>query len=33
MPTGVDLDIHIEGGKIAAFRVRLKVSFKFEGDA
>ncbi len=25
-------DIHIEDGKIAAFRVRLKVSFKFEGD-
>ncbi len=28
----VEQDIHIEDGKIAAFRVRLKVSFKFEGD-
>ncbi len=25
-------DLHIEDGKIAAYRVRLKVSFKFEGD-
>jgi len=24
------LDIHLEGGKIAAFRTKLKVSFKFE---
>ena len=29
----VEQDIHIEDGKIGAFRVRLKVSFKFEGDA
>ena len=29
----VTQDIHIEDGKVAAFRVRLKVSFKFEGDA
>ena len=28
----VEQDIHIEDGKVAAFRVRLKVSFKFEGD-
>ena len=28
----VDQDIHIEDGKVAAFRVRLKVSFKFEDD-
>ncbi len=28
----IEQDIHIEDGKIAAFRVRLKVSFKFEGD-
>ena len=27
----VEQDIHIEDGKVAAFRVRLKVSFKFEG--
>ncbi len=27
----VDQDLHIEGGKVAAFRVRLEVSFKFEG--
>ncbi len=25
-------DIQIEDGKVAAYRVRLKVSFKFEGD-
>ncbi len=25
-------DVHIEKGKIAAYRVRLKVSFKFERD-
>jgi flavin-binding protein dodecin len=24
------LDIHLEGGKIAAYRTKLKVSFKFE---
>ncbi len=29
----VDQDIQIEDGKVAAFRVRLKLSFKFEGDA
>ncbi len=29
----IDQDIHIENGKVSAFRVRLKVSFKFEGDA
>ncbi len=29
----VDQDIQIEDGKVAAFRVRLKVSFKFEGAA
>ena len=29
----VDQDIQIEDGRVAAFRVRLKVSFKFEGDA
>ncbi len=29
----VDQDIQIEDGKVAAFRVRLKVSFKFEGGA
>ena len=29
----VDQDLHIEDGKVKAFRVRLKLSFKFEGDA
>ncbi len=29
----VDQDIQIEDGKVAAFRVRLKLSFKFEGGA
>lgn len=24
------LDLHVEGGKIAAFRTKLKLSFKFE---
>ena len=28
----IDQDLHIEDGKVSAFRVRLKVSFKFEGD-
>ncbi len=28
----VEQDIHIEDGKVSAFRVRLKVSFKFEGE-
>ncbi len=26
----VSLDIHLEGGKIAAFRTKMKLSFKFE---
>ena len=26
-------DLHIENGKVAAYRVRLSVSFKFEDDA
>ncbi len=30
--TVVEQDMHFEDGKIAAFRVRLKLSFKFEGD-
>jgi flavin-binding protein dodecin len=25
------LDVHLENGKISAFRTKLKVSFKFEG--
>lgn len=25
------LDLHLEGGKIVAYRTKLKVSFKFEG--
>jgi flavin-binding protein dodecin len=25
------LDLHLENGKIAAYRAKLKVSFKFEG--
>ncbi len=29
----VEQDLQIENGKVSAFRVRLKVSFKFEGDA
>ena len=28
----LEQDLHIENGKIAAYRVRLSVSFKFEGD-
>ncbi len=28
----VSLDIHLEGGKIAAYRTKLKLSFKFEGQ-
>ena len=28
----VSLDIHLDAGKIAAYRTKLKVSFKFEGD-
>jgi len=26
----MSLDVHMEGGKIAAYRAKLKVSFKFE---
>ncbi len=29
----VEQDIQIEDGEVAAFRVRHKLSFKFEGDA
>ncbi len=25
------LDLHVEGGKVLAYRAKLKVSFKFEG--
>jgi len=28
----VSLDMHLENGKILAYRAKLKVSFKFEGD-
>jgi len=28
----IEQDIHIEDGKVAAFRVRLKLSFKFAGN-
>ncbi len=28
----VSLDIHLDGGKIAAYRTKLKLSFKFEGQ-
>jgi flavin-binding protein dodecin len=28
----VSLDIHLDGGKIAAYRTKLKLSFKFEGN-
>ena len=28
----VSLDLHLENGKIAAYRAKVKVSFKFEGD-
>jgi flavin-binding protein dodecin len=28
----VSLDTHIENGKVAAYRAKLKVSFKFEGN-
>jgi hypothetical protein len=27
-----DLDLQIEGGQVKAYRARLKVSFKYEGD-
>jgi flavin-binding protein dodecin len=26
------LDVHLEAGRIVAYRTKLKVSFKFEGD-
>ena len=29
----VQLDMHIEDGKVQAYRAKLKVSFKFEGSA
>ncbi len=29
----VEQDLHIEDGKVSAFRIRLKVSFKFEDAA
>ena len=29
----VEQDMQIENGKVAAYRVRLKLSFKFEDDA
>ena len=28
----VQLDMHIENGKVLAYRARLKVSFKYESD-
>ena len=28
----VEQDMQIENGKISAYRIRIKVSFKFEGD-
>ena len=28
----VSLDMHLENGKIVAYRSKLKVSFKFEGE-
>ena len=27
----VTLDVHLENGKVAAYRAKVKVSFKFEG--
>ncbi len=29
----VEQDLHIENGKVSAFRIRLKISFKFEDAA
>ncbi len=29
----VEQDLHIEDGKVSAFRIRLKISFKFEDAA
>ena len=28
----VSLDMHLDNGKVAAYRAKLKVSFKFEGQ-
>jgi dodecin len=28
----VSLDMHVDGGKVVAYRAKLKLSFKFEGD-
>jgi flavin-binding protein dodecin len=28
----VQLDMHLEDGKVLAYRVKLKLSFKYEGD-
>jgi flavin-binding protein dodecin len=28
----VEQDVHIEGGKITAYRVKMKLSFKYKGD-
>jgi flavin-binding protein dodecin len=28
----VQLDMHLEDGKVVAYRVKMKVSFKFEGE-
>jgi flavin-binding protein dodecin len=28
----VSLDMHVDGGKVIAYRAKLKLSFKFEGD-
>ena len=28
----VELDLQIEGGQVKAYRAKVKVSFKFEGD-
>jgi dodecin len=28
----VSLDIHLDGGKVVAYRTKLKLSFKFEGS-
>lgn len=29
--TVVELDMHLDGGKVIAYRARVKVSFKYEG--
>jgi flavin-binding protein dodecin len=28
----VEQDVHIEGGKVSAFRIRMKLSFKYQAD-